>query len=402
MRSIFGQRSFRLYFVGGSLSNIGTWFQNIAAGLLVYELTRSTLLVGLVNFSLFIGAVIFAPWAGAAADRLDRRRLLVVTQLGAALIGAALAALTLLGLVTAPTVIVASLLLGLMLAFGVPAMMALIPQLVRDEDLEAAVALNSLSFNLARAVGPMLGALAVEWAGYGLGFALNAASFVLFAGALLAIRPRPQKRDRGSHASFGESLRVVRDNPRLAVLLVTVMAVSTSTDPINTLPPELVRDVFGQRDLYVGLLVGAFGTGATLTALLLTGWLRRQRRVLAAAMTVQGVGMAMVGLAPTIWLAIAAMFVSGAGYLAAISRCTARVYAEVDDAQRGRVMALWSLAFLGTRPLASLVDGAIAEIAGARTAAVALALPVLAAAIWVHHTLPPVASVAPVTDDPTP
>ncbi len=380
-------REFRVYFVGASLSNIGTWFQNIAAGLLVYDLTRSTLAVGAVNFSQFIGSFLLASVAGGAADRYDRRRLLMVSQAVAATVGGLLAVTTLLGAVTPAVVIGASLLLGFSLAFMVPALLALVPLLVGDDDLDAAVALNSVSFNLARAVGPVLGALVVESAGYGVAFALNAVSFLAFVGALALVRPRPQERATGERPRLRETIRLVRSVPAWWAVLVATTVISMSTDPINTLTPELALDTFGGRQLDAGLLVGAFGTGATLTALTLTDWLRRRRRALPAAMLVQGAGMVLVGLAPTLTVAFVGMAISGGGFIGGITRSSVRLQTEVPDLQRGRVMALWSVAFVGTRPLASLISGATAEVASARVAALVLALPVLVLTPWVARQL---------------
>ena len=391
---VLTDRSFGTFFLGSSLSNVGTWFQNIAAGLLVYELTRSTLLVGAVNFAQFLGTVLLAPWAGAAADRFDRRQLLLVTQLAAAVGGAGLAGLTVADRVGPVVVVAAALLLGLALAFMVPALLALVPLLVDEADLEVAVSLNSVTFNLARAIGPVLGALVVDWAGYGVAFGLNAASFVAFALALLVVRPRPQPARPTTRPRLRESVALVRADRRWLALLVAVMAVSTSTDPVNTLAPELALDVFAGRDLDVGLLVGAFGAGATLTAVLFSPWLRSRPHVLVVAMLVQGAGMLFVGIAPSLGLAMAGFAVSGAGFIAAITRATARLQAEVPDAQLGRVMALWSLAFVGTRPVAALLDGVVAELAGARMAAVVLALPVLLAAPFVHRRLTAAAGAA--------
>ena len=385
--AVLRRREFGIYFLGASLSNIGTWFQNIAAGLLVYELTRSTLLVGAVNFSQFIGSFLLASVAGGAADRFDRRKLLIVSQLGAAAVGAVLAVVTLLGAVTPTIVIVAALALGFALAFMVPALLALVPLLVAEEDLDAAVALNSVSFNLARAVGPILGALVVGGAGYGVAFALNAGSFLVFVAALAVIRPRPQERARGVRPKLIETVRLVRSVPAWWAVLVATMVISMSTDPINTLTPELALDTFGGVELDAGLLVGAFGAGATLTAVTLTGWLRRQRRTLPAAMGVQAAGMLLVGLAPGLGVALVGMAVSGGGFIAGITRASVRLQAEVPDLQRGRVMALWSVAFVGTRPLASLASGAIAEVAGAQVAAMVLALPVLVLAPWVARQI---------------
>ena len=384
---VFRVRAFRVYWLGASLSNIGTWFQNIAAGLLVYELTRSTLAVGAVNFSQFIGSFLLASVAGGAADRYDRRRLLMVSQGVAAVVGAVLAAITLLGAVTPAIVIGASLLLGFSLAFMVPALLALVPLLVEEADLDAAVALNSVSFNLARAVGPVLGALVVESAGYGVAFALNALSFLAFIGALAMVQPRHQGRADGARPRLLETIRLVRSVPAWWAVLVATTVISMSTDPVNTLTPELALDTFGGRQLDAGLLVGAFGTGATVTALTLTDWLRRRRRALPGAMLVQGAGMLLVGLAPTIEVAYLGMAVSGGGFIGGITRSSVRLQVEVPDLQRGRVMALWSVAFVGTRPLASILSGAIAEVASARVAALVLALPVLLLAPWVGRQL---------------
>jgi MFS family permease len=371
------------------LSNIGTWFQNIAAGLLVYQLTGSTLLVGTVNFAQFIGAFALAPWAGAAADRFDRRWLLLVTQLVAGATAAALALLTHAELVTAPVVVGLSFVLGLALAFMVPALLSLVPLLVERRDLDAAVSLNSLTFNLARAVGPVLGALVAERLGYGPAFGLNALSFVAFALCLLLVRPEGQQRTTGPRPRLRVAIGDVRREPVWLALLVVVAAVSFTADPIMTLAPELAKDVFGGTDLDAGLLVGSFGVGATVTALTLTGWLRRQPNALVGALVVQAAGMILVGLAPRLWVAMVGMLVSGGGYLGAVTRATTRLQTEVPDVLLGRVMALWSLCFVGSRPFAALLDGAVAEVAGARVAALVMSLPALLVAWWVVRVVRP-------------
>ncbi|MEX2486680.1 MAG: MFS transporter [Nitriliruptoraceae bacterium] len=394
VRQVLAERNFRTYIVGLSLSNVGTWLQNIAAGLLVYGLTESTLLVGVVNFAQFAGTLVLAPWSGAAADRFDRRRLLVVTQSAAATVGATLAIATWLGWVSVPIVIGASLVLGFAIAFATPAMMSLVPQLVDREHLDTAVALNSATFNVARAVGPVIGAALVDTVGFAAAFGLNAASFGCFAVVLITIHARENDRVLGARPKLSESIRLVAASPRLRALLTAIMAVSVTTDPTITLTPEFVRDVFVARDLYVGLLMGSFGVGATFTALVLSGWLQRQRRVLAIAMTVQGIGVVMVGVAPTVEVALVGFAISGGGFMAALTRCTARLYAEVPDQQRGRIMALWSLAFLGSRPIAALVDGIVAEVAGVRVAALVLAAPVLVTGVWVARRMPPYAPAA--------
>ena len=385
--ALLRQRDFGVYFVGNSLSSIGTWFQNIAAALLVFDLTGSTLLVGVVNFAQFIGSFLLAGVAGNAADRFDRRKLLIASQLGAAGVSGGLAVLTATGDIAAPMVIVAAALLGLSLAFMVPSLLALVPLLVPRSDLETAVSLNSVTFNLARAIGPVLGAAVVATFGYAPAFAVNAVSFLVFVGALTIIRPRPQERSRDGRPRLRDSLRMVAADPVLRALLLVVMAVSTTTDPVNTLTPEFAKEVLGSSDAVVGLLVGAFGAGATLTALFLAPWIARRRNALVGAMVVEGAGMLLFAVAPTVWVALLGMAVSGGGFLAAITRSTTRIQREVADEQLGRVMALWSLAFIGTRPFAALLDGAIADAFGARPAAAAMAAPVLVAAVAVHRLI---------------
>ena len=152
---LMGDRNFGPYFAGNFLSNCGTWFQNIAQALLVYRLTGSTFLVGVVNFAQFGGVFLLAPWAGRAADRYDRRRLLVVTQFGALAVSLTMAALTQADVATAPIVILLALAMGLTLAFAIPALLALVPLLVEQHDIAPAIALNTVTFNLARAVGPV-------------------------------------------------------------------------------------------------------------------------------------------------------------------------------------------------------------------------------------------------------
>ncbi len=384
IRRVLASRRFLPFFAGSALSNIGTWFQNIAAGLLIYQLTGSSLLVGTVHFAQFIGAFLLAPWAGTAADRFDRRRLLALTQLLAGITAGVLAALTWAGAVTAPIVVGLSFVLGLALAFMVPALLSLVPLLVEARDLDAAISLNSLTFNLARAVGPLLGALVAEQLGYGPAFALNALSFLAFAGALtLLVRPFEQERiSGGSRPGLRHAIADVRRERVWVALLVVVAAVSFTADPILTLAPELARDVFGGTDLDAGLLVGAFGVGATVTALTLTGWLRARRNALPGALLVQAAGMLVVSVAPGLGVALVGMLTSGAGYLAAVTRATTRLQSEVPDALLGRVMALWSLCFVGSRPFAALLDGAIAEAAGARVAAATMAVPTIAVALW--------------------
>jgi MFS family permease len=208
-------RNFGPYFLGNASSASGTWFQNLAASLLVYRLTHSAFLLGVLNFCNFIPVLLLAPWAGSAADRFDRRRLLFVTQLGSTVVSAALAGLAWAGLARVWVVIACAVVLGIGSAFAAPASQAFLGDLVTREQLGSAVALNSMTYNLARAIGPALAAVSVRTLGIPASFAINAGSYLLLVLALLVVHPAPRRLALRGEARLRESLRLVRDEPRL-------------------------------------------------------------------------------------------------------------------------------------------------------------------------------------------
>ena len=182
---VLRSRNFAPYFVGNAASASGTWFHNLAAAILVYRLTHSPFLLGVLSFSQFVPVLVLSPWAGTLADRFDRRRLLLVTQVVAAGLSAVLAALAWADAATATVVIVFSFVLGVTSAFSAPASLALIVQLVDEDDVPQAVALNAMTYNLARVLGPVSAAAVIKFAGIPPAFALNACSYLVLAGALL-------------------------------------------------------------------------------------------------------------------------------------------------------------------------------------------------------------------------
>ena len=378
--AIVRQRNFGPYFFGNALSASGTWFQNLAASLLVYRLTHSAFLLGVLNFCQFAPVLVLAPWAGSAADRYDRRRLLFVAQTTASLLAATLAVLAWSGLASAWVVILFALGLGVTSATSIPAQQALIASLVDRESLPTAVALNSMTYNLARAIGPALGAASVEYLGIPASFLLNSFSYLVFVGALLAIRPRTQETAARGTSRLRDALGLLRDDPRLLAFLIVVAAVGFGSDPVNTLAPAFAH-AFNRRDTVAGFIIGAFGAGAVTAALFVAGRVAGSRRRMAITLTLLGGGVIAFALSPWLPLAFVLLFVAGFGYLASNTSATTRLQLGVGEAQRGRMMALWGVAFLGLRPLASLADGAIAAAAGVRAAGVILALPALAGAV---------------------
>jgi MFS family permease len=348
----------------------------------VYRLTHSPLLVGVVNFAQFAAVFVLAPWAGPAADRYDRRRLLVTTQVGAIAVTALLAVLSGAGLASAWVVIAFTGGLGVVSAFSAPAQQALIASLVRPGEVATAVALNSMTFNLARAIGPATAALAVNYLGIPASFALNALSYLLFALGLFLVGPRPQERAGREESRLRESLRLLRREPQLAAFLVIVAIVGFASDPVNTLSPALAK-AFGYHDTVAGFIVGVFGAGAVTAAFLVAGRVAGSRQRMAATLALLGSGVLAFALTPWLPLGFVFLFVGGFGYLASNTAATTRLQLGVGEAQRGRIMALWSIAFLGLRPFASLVDGFVARTWSVHAAGVVLAAPAIAAGIVV-------------------
>jgi MFS family permease len=380
--ALIRRRSFGPYFFGNALSASGTWFQNLAASLLVYRQTHSALLLGVLNFSQFIPVLLLAPWAGSASDRFNRRQLLLVTQSAAILLSGGLGLLAYLELAPTPVVIADAVALGVVSAFSAPAQQALIATLVDEHEVPTAVALNSMTFNLARAIGPATAALAVEYLGIPAAFGLNAVSYLIFIGALLMIGPQPQQLAERSKSHLRASVEVIERHPDLVVFLIIVAAVGFASDPVNTLAPAWAH-AFGKKDTVAGFIIGAFGAGAVTAGLVVAGRVGGSRRRMFATLLLLGGGMVAFSLSPWLALGLPLLFVAGFGYLASNTHATSRLQLGVEPWERGRIMALWSVAFLGLRPFASLIDGAIASAFGVRYAGLILSLPVLACAGWI-------------------
>jgi MFS family permease len=317
---------------------------------------------------------VLSPWAGSLADRIDRKQLLLVTQAAATALSATLAGLAWAGLASEWVVIGFSGALGVSTAFAVPAQQALIASLVEEDDMPQAVALNSMTFNLARAVGPASAAAVIATLGIPWAFALNSVSYLLLVAGLLAVRPRSE--ERAERGSLRESLRLLRERPKLAVALLIVMVAGFGSDPVNTESPAFAH-AFGYSDTWSGAIVAFFGAGAVAAALLVAGRVAGSRGRMGVMLAALGAGVALFSLSPWLPLGFVFLALAGFGYLGANTAATTRLQLGVSASQRGRIMALWSIAFLGLRPVASLTDGAIAGTLGVRAAGVVLGVPAL-------------------------
>jgi MFS family permease len=330
-------------------------------------------------FSNFVPVLLLVPWTGSAADRFDRRRLLLATQITATVLTATLAALTWVGLASVWVVMLCAFGLGVATAFATPAAFAMIGGLVPREELGSAVALNSMTYNLARAVGPALAAITVQQLGIAAAFAINSVSYLALVVGALVVHPAARRAVTRGESRLRDGLKVVAARPALLASLLIVAAVGFASDPVNTEAPAFAHE-FGKPDTYGGFIICAFGAGAVAAAFVLAGRVTGTPRRMALTLGLLGCGLVAFCLAQQFPVALGILVVAGFGYLASNSSATSRLQLGVEEHLRGRMMALWSVAFLGLRPVASLIDGALAEAFGVRVAGIVLALPALAGA----------------------
>lgn len=376
--------TFRRYFVGSLSSNTGTWFQNVAAILTIFALTRSAVMVGLVTAMQFAMQLLLAPWMGAVADKADRRRMVIVGQVLGAMSATTLAVVGFLDVLNPPVILGMVALAGVGQAVSGPAAQALVANLVTPAEIPQAIALHSVTFNLSRAIGPVAGAATYALGGPGTAFLLNALSYVVFIVALLTMRvPKSSRPRAGRSLGLLGGVAYAREHPQVLLLLAAVALLAFAMEPVTTLSP-LFAERFGGGDLLVGLFMTCFGVGSAVIAFWV-GSLRRRiggGRAGAVGMVVLGAGMLTLAASDRVGVALVALGVSGAGYLLATTDVTSSIQQGLDDGVRGRVMALWSMAFLGTRPIGAMVHGWLGDtLSAAAGAAAAVAAAVAAAAL---------------------
>ena len=382
-RQMMFRRNFFPYFVGNLTSNSGTWLGSIAQILLIYRLTGSTFMVGVVNFAQFAGMLISTPIGGSVADRFDRRRLLMVCQLIAAALTGVMALLTATDLITVPLLIVLVLASSIVVALSTPTLQALVVSLVAQSEIPTAIALQAVTFNLARVIGPIVGALVVTHLGFGWAFGLNALSFLTLVIGVSMVRTRPSDVPRPtSWPKTRDLLGLLRENPQLASLLAVGAAVSLAMDPLNTLGPAFATEIFGRPDTLAGTLIALFGVGAVVAAFTLSWRRTGSPERIALTLGLMTLGMLIFALSSELAIAFPALLVAGFGYLSSTTGSTTQIHQLVSDDVRGRVMSLWTLTFLGVRPLAAMADGALATVAGVRVATIVMTLPALLVATW--------------------
>jgi len=376
VRRSFRHRNYRLFFAGQLVSLIGTWMQTVAQAWLVYRLTGSPALLGLVTFASQLPILLLAPVGGVIADRYSRHRILLATQAAAMALAAVLAVLTLTDRVAVWEVFVLAGLLGAVNAFDISARQAFVVEMVGREDLPNAIALNSSMFNGARLIGPAVAGLLVAALGEGWCFALNAGSFLAVLAALLAMRLPARRTQRPPGKMFAQIVEgmsyVARTRPIRSLLLLLGLSSLTGMS-YTVLMPIFADRILGGGPQTLGTLMSAAGFGALLAALSLAARpaLRGIVPWIANGTLGFGVCLMLFSCSTNFWLS--AVLLVGVGYTMMIQMASTNtlVQAMVPDAYRGRVMACYSMMFMGMAPLGALLAGFVAEHAGA-PAAVAL------------------------------
>jgi MFS family permease len=367
-------RSFRYYFAGSATSDFGTWLQNTAQVILAYRLSHSVLVVGLVTCAQFSSPLVLGPWAGVMTDKFGGRRILFASQIAAALVAGLMAALAFTGHMQTLWLGCGAIASGLAFTFALPARNVTVRRLVPAADIRPAFAMDSVSYNLGRSVAPPVSVLLTAMLGFGWAFAANALSFLIFAVCLmLAGHGQPVERREKSHLKDG--FDIARYDWRIAVLLLMVAAVTVADDPVLVLGSAVAEHLHASPG-WSGWFIAALGAGTVLGSLHPSKH-QASLRLAATALAILGASMMLFVLSP--WLPATVFAAFGAGMMCLVANSATRTLlaTRAGPAHEASVMAVWAIAWAGSKPVASLGDGFLAGWIGIKWTGVLLALPAM-------------------------
>ena len=390
----FRSRNYRLYFAGQSISLIGTWMTRVATSWLVYRLTDSAFLLGVVGFLGQIPALFLSPLAGVWVDRWDRHRAMVITQAMAMVQSLALAVLTLTHTINMPWILVLTFLQGVINTFETPARQSFVVQMIEDRaDLSNAIALNSSIVNAGRLVGPAIAGIVIAWVGEGYCFLIDGVSYIAVIYSLLAMKnllPGLRNPPRHIGHELAEGWRYIISSPAIRWILLMLGLVSLIGMPFTVLMPIIADKVLGGGAHTLGFLTAATGLGALAcaVALAMRGSVRGLGKWLGIAAAILGVSLILFGLSRSFWWSMVLMFGAGYGMMQQIVTSNTILQTIVADDKRGRVMSFYSMSVFGFLPIGSLFAGMLASWMGAPNTLMLGGALCLLASVWYFGRLP--------------
>ena len=363
-------RNFQLFFSGQLISLIGTWMQTIAQAWLVYRITGSSLLLGVVGFAGQIPIFLLAPLGGLAADRWNRHKIVIATQVASMVLAFILAALTLLHVVKTWEIITLASLLGAVNAFDIPGRQSFLIEMVAREDLMNAIALNSSMFNGARVIGPAIAGILVARIGEGWCFFANGASYIAVIAGLLMMKLAPYRPVPAGTSPFehiAEGFRYIQRTGPILALITLIGIVSLVAVPYSVLMPIFADQILHRGAHGLGILMGAAGVGALIGALTLASrhGVKGLGRVVGYAAMSFGVSLVLFAFSKIFWLSVVLLVPVGFGVMLQMSSSNTLIQAMVPDELRGRAMAMYTMMFMGMAPIGSLLSGLFADWIGA-------------------------------------
>lgn len=393
-------RNFRLYFAGQGISLVGTWMTRLTTGWLVWRLTQSAEMLGLLGLVSQGPTFLLAPLAGVWVDRLNRHRLLVATQVLATLQSLALAALALSGMIQVWQILALQALQGAINAFDMPSRQALLVDLVADRsDLSNAIALNSSMVNAARLIGPSIAGVTIAWVGEGWCFLADGLSYLAVIASLLVMRVRvraPTDRERKVLHGLLDGLRYAGGFAPIRSILLLLALVGLVGMPYTVLLPMIATRTLQGEAYTLGFLMGAMGVGALGGALYLASreTVLGLGRLIPSAAAAFGIGLVALGLSRWVPLSLGLMVLIGIGFMIHLAASNTLIQTLVRDEMRGRVMALFSMAFMGMTPFGSLLAGVVASRIGAPLTVLGCGLICLVGAAAFARQLPALREIA--------
>ncbi len=386
-------RNFKLFFFGQIISLPGNWIQSIALGWLVFRMTDSVFLLGVVGFAAQIPSFFITPLAGVFADKVERRLVLMITQITSMVVALVLAALIMTGNITVFYIITGAIISGVANAIDNPFRHAFLVNIIDDrKDLPNAIALNSTMYNSARFIGPPIGGFLVAYAGEGVCFLVNGISYIAVVASLLSMKLSPFQKSIEQNSIFNDlvsGLRYAYKTSYIKVLLTMVIVISFVGLPFQVFMPVFAKDILHGTSQTLGFLTGALGAGALTGALLLANQssVSRFPKIILISSLMFSIGLGIFTFSGNVIFSMAALVVTGFGMVVLFASCNTLLQTLVHENMRGRIVALYSMSFMGFTPIGSFLTGSITEVFGLQNTLVCAVLLCLITSIWFYrHT----------------